>query len=122
MDHYRINIRDNSVNEALRDAASEHGRSVEEELAALVEKTYVATPKKSKKGNGDWVNELIKLGRGLDLQIPESRSFVRYAPAYPKGMEPRDGETFVDHISRISRPGIDLEIERDRTPHEGPEL
>lgn len=40
-------------------------------------------------------------------------------PKYPPGMEPLPGEGMGTWLSRISRPGFDFEIERDRTPHEG---
>lgn len=43
-------------------------------------------------------------------------------PKYPPGMEPLPGEGMGTWLHRISRPGLDFEIERDRTPHEGFEL
>lgn len=36
LDYYRVNIPDDSVNEALREAAEAHGRSVEEEISQIV--------------------------------------------------------------------------------------
>jgi plasmid stability protein len=118
-----------------RQIAAAHGRSMEEHLRQLVidagdisapqepivreqRVAYRAEPQASE----NWVSELIRLANGADLRIPESRSFVRYAPDYPDGMAPEPDENFIAHISRISRPGIDLDAERDRTPHEGPEF
>ncbi len=43
-------------------------------------------------------------------------------PKYPPGMEPLPGEGMGTWLHRISRPGFEFEIERDRTPHEGFEL
>ena len=74
MDHYRVNIHDDAVSEALRDAANEHGRSVEEELTALVEKTYVPRPRKSETSESS-IQRLIRLGRGIDFEPPPRQTF-----------------------------------------------
>jgi plasmid stability protein len=89
LDYYRVNIPDDSVNEALREAAEAHGRSVEDEIREIVMNNAPAMRKKRE---------------------------------YPPGCEPLPGESFVDHIVRISRPGFEIDIERDRTPHTGLEL
>jgi hypothetical protein len=118
-----------------RRVAAAHGRSMEEHLRQLVigagavfepaeirQVSEAPVPFVPAAQNSNWVECLIELAAGAGLHIPESRSFVRHAPAYPAGMAPLPGESFTDHISRLSRPGIDLEIDRDRTPHEGIEL
>ena len=74
VDYYRVNIPDDSVNEALRESASAHGRSVEEELAALVEKTYVPKTGKAETGESS-IQRLIRLGRGIDFEPPPRQSF-----------------------------------------------
>lgn len=122
MERISVEIERRDVADALHASAEAAGRSVEAELAALVEHTYAPTTSDAASKDGNWVEELVTLANGADLRIPQSRTFVRYAPAYPEGMEPLPGEPFVDHIIRISRPGFDLEIERDRTPNEGPDL
>lgn len=106
---------------ALHEQARANGRTVEAEIAALVERTY-APKTRPTTGDANWVEELIRMADGADLSIPQSRAFIRYAPDYPAGMEPLPGETFVDHITRISRPGIELDVERDRAPHDGQRL
>lgn len=117
-----------------RQVAAAHGRSMEEHLRQLVINADFADAGGSPSGfaearqtfqhdpNYNWVEELIRIANGANLRIPESRSFVRYAPDYPEGLEPQSGESLIQHISRISRPGIDLDADRDRTPHDGPEL
>ena len=118
-----------------RQIAAAHGRSMEEHLRQLVigagavsepaeirRVSNAPVPFVATAQNANWVERLIELAGGVGLHIPESRSFVRHAPDYPQGLEPLPGESFVDHISRVSRPGIDLEIDRDRTPHQGIEL
>lgn len=119
MERVSIEI-DRAVAEALQAEADARGRTVEAELAALVERIYARPIAEA--GGENWVDELIRLADGADLRIPRSRTFTRHAPQYPEGMEPLPGESFVDHITRISRPGFELAIERDRTPHEGPDL
>ena len=120
MERISFEIERQDVAETLRGTAEARGRSVEAELAALVERIYAPAPRKAKADAENWIEELAKIADGADLRIPESRSFIRYAPDYPEGMEPLPGESFVDHITRVSRPGIDLEDERDRTPQQGP--
>ena len=125
MEGFRVNIEDDALVDALRETAASHGRSVEDEIAAIVRDhpSIKANAERARAGrDGNWVEELIRLGRGLDLHVPQSTTFVRYAPAYPEGMEPLPGETLVDHLTRVSRPGFELELERDRSPHEGPDL
>lgn len=122
MERVSFDIERQDVSDALHAQAHAAGRTVEAELAALVEQTYATKPDNKEQSSENWVEELIRIGGGVDLRIPRSRAFVRYAPDYPAGMEPLPDETFVDHITRISRPGVELEIERDRTAHEGFEL
>ena len=88
MERVSFEIERQEVADALHAEAAAHGRSVADELADLVERTY--TPGSS-----------------------------RRLPHFPAGLEPMPGENFVDHITRISRPGFEFEIERDRMPHEG---
>ena len=83
MERISFDIEREDVMEALYTQAEARGRSVEAELAALVE----------------------------DVYGPSSRGALKRPPGYPPGMEPLPGENFVDHIVRISRPGFDLEIE-----------
>ena len=52
-------------------------------------------------------------GRSVEGEVRHilSRTLERDDPRnYPIGTAPRPGESFVDHIIRISRPGFDLEI------------
>ena len=52
-------------------------------------------------------------GRSVEGEVRHilSRTLERDNPRnYPAGMGPRPGESFVDHIVRISRPGFDLEL------------
>lgn len=121
MERVSFEIDRDDVAAALHEEARANGRTVEAEIAALVERTYAPKSPRTKSGE-NWVEELIRLADGADLQIPQSGAFARYAPDYPAGMEPLPGETFVDHITRISRPGVVLDAERDRTPHDGPSL
>lgn len=82
MERISFEIERQDVVEALHAQAEAHGRSVEAELAALVEETYGPPP----------------------------RDALRRAPGYPAGMEPLPGESIVDHITRVSRPGFDFDI------------
>jgi plasmid stability protein len=118
-----------------RQIAAAHGRSMEEHLRQLIIDAAVDTPSISvvqeapqpfrtatKTGSGNWVKNLMELAQGTELRVPEWRGSERLAPDYPVGMEPLPGEAFVDHITRISRPGFELETERDRTPHREPRV
>lgn len=71
--------------------AAAHGRSMEEHLRQLViaagEEPY----------------------RSSSRLAEPRRAFRHEPPAYPAGTEPLPGESFVEHITRISRPGFDLE-------------
>jgi plasmid stability protein len=52
-------------------------------------------------------------GRSVEGEVRHilSRELARDDPRnYPVGTAPRPGESFVDHIVRISRPGFDLEL------------
>jgi antitoxin FitA len=52
-------------------------------------------------------------GRSVEGEVRHilSRELDRDDPRnYPVGMAPRPGESFVDHLIRISRPGFDLEL------------
>jgi plasmid stability protein len=56
------------VADALHAEAAAHGRSVAAEVAALVEKGLAGKVKLAKSSaEGNWVQELIELGKGLDL-------------------------------------------------------
>ena len=123
MEWVSFEIERQEVADALHAEAEARGRSVEAELAALVEQTYAPALRKSGSlPDDDWVAELIRVGGGVGLRLPQWRGSERVAPAYPAGMEPLPDESFVDHITRISRPGIDLVEDRDRTPHAEPRL
>ena len=123
MERVSFDISRHDLADALPEQARANGRSVEEELAALVERTYAQpAPRAIRESGESWVDELIRIADGANLQIPDRRAGMRSAPLYPEGMEPLSGETFVEHMTRISRPGIDLTIERDATPYEGPNL
>ena len=78
-----FDIERQDVYEALHAQANAHGRSVNAEAAAVIEQIFDVS----------------------------SRTNLRHPPGYPPGMEPLPGESFVDHITRISRPGFDLEPE-----------
>ena len=60
---------DDAIKRNARLAAAANGRSLEAELRALLEKTY-ALPKRD--GESPIVR-LIRLGRGLNLEVPERR-------------------------------------------------
>ena len=86
MEKVSFEIEREDVAEALHAEAEAHGRSVEEELAALVEKTYApAGGAKGRGPNDDWVRELAQLAKDLDLGdgfeglIPE-RTSETYRP------------------------------------------
>jgi plasmid stability protein len=115
-----IDIERPDVADALQARADAHGRSVAAEVAALVERIYAPPARGPRFVN--WIDALIEVADGAELHVPKSRAFIRYAPSYPAGMEPLPGESFIDHIDRVSRPGVDLEVEEDRTPHMGPNL
>lgn len=119
-----------------RTVAAAHGRSMEEHLRQLIieaditgttrtegvretQPSYRATPPD---GPADWITELMRIATGAELPVPQRRGSERIAPDYPKGMEPLPGESFVNHITRISRPGFDFDVERDRTPHREPRI
>ena len=95
MERFEVNIGDRETVAALRHEAETHGRSIAEEIKAVV------------------------------AESPRIMRAKRGEPKYPPGCEPLPGESFVDHIVRISRPGFDIDeadFERDRTPHHGFEL
>jgi hypothetical protein len=126
----------NDAKARFRTIAAAHGRSMEEHLRQLVIEAGVGNirgpdvlrekplPYRAEPSvdEGDWVAELMERAKGVEFSAPQWRGIERIAPSYPEGMEPLPGESFVDHISRISRPGFDLEIERDRTPHGEPRV
>jgi plasmid stability protein len=59
----------------LREAAEAHGRTVEEEVGGLVERTYV------KRTEDDWVHELIAMSRpGVELTWPNRMPWERRLP------------------------------------------
>ena len=52
-------------------------------------------------------------GRSVEGEVRQilARELERDDPKnYPVGTAPRPGESFVDHLIRISRPGFDLEL------------
>ena len=63
------NIAD-EVKNAARLEAARNGRSMEAELRALLERTYAGAGKGAKLQESS-IQKLIRLGRGLDLQVPE---------------------------------------------------
>ncbi len=68
MERVSFEIERQDVADALHAEAAAHGRSVEAELAALVEKTYAAKAAARSAGSGEnWVAELIALAREIDL-------------------------------------------------------
>jgi plasmid stability protein len=79
VDRYDVHIRDSSVSEVLRETAEAHGRSVEEELSALVEKTYIPKAKKAVTGESS-IQRLIRLGRGIEFEPPPRQAFVTDNP------------------------------------------
>lgn len=61
-------------------------------------------------------------GRSVEGEVRHilSRTLEREDPRnYPIGTAPRPGESFVDHLIRISRPGFDLELP-ERTVEDRP--
>lgn len=121
MDSFRIDIADETVVEALRKAAQGHGRSIEEEINRIVlEHPAIAARRRRPPADDDrnWVQELLDMGRGLDLKIPGSLvpppKARRADPDYPSGMEPLPGEGVGTWMHRITRPGLDTDGELDR--------
>jgi len=76
LDYFRIGIEDEAAIEALRDAAHSNGRSVEEEIATIVLDSAPVKARAIRKSDPDavpgenWVDELIRLGRGLNIEFP----------------------------------------------------
>jgi plasmid stability protein len=90
MERINFEIERRDVTDALRAEASAHGRSVTDEVAALVERTYAGkapkqVPQQASAKEGDWVTELLELGKkiglenGIETFIPK-RLAENYAP------------------------------------------
>lgn len=69
MERINFEIDRQDVADALRAEALAHGRSVADEVAALVEQTYAGKgPKQTGIGGDDWVAELVELGKKIGLE------------------------------------------------------
>jgi hypothetical protein len=76
MDSFKIEVTDSQTAEAVRREAEAHGRTVQDELGALVERTYGPATKK------DWIDELIEMTRpGAELVLPP-RALTSDPPAF----------------------------------------
>ena len=60
---------DDTIKRNARMAAAANGRSLEAELRALLERTYAPT----KRDGENPIARLIRLGRGLNLEVPARR-------------------------------------------------
>ncbi len=69
MERISFDIERQDVADALHAEAASHGRSIEEEVAALVETTYAGKSKVAKTGRSDnWVRDLVQLATDLELE------------------------------------------------------
>jgi len=67
MERVSFEIERQDVADALHAEAEARGRSVEAELAALVERTYAANPPTKPFRDGNWVAGLVALAKEIDL-------------------------------------------------------
>ncbi|WP_420605185.1 hypothetical protein [Novosphingopyxis sp.] len=81
MERVTFDIERPEVAKALHAIADVRGRSIQDELSALVEKTYAPKTRTDPEGPSDnWVRELIAIARtidlpdGLDPYLPERRA------------------------------------------------
>jgi plasmid stability protein len=86
MERISFEIERQDIAEALQADAAAHGRTIADEVAALVEQTYAekaARPKPADDNN--WVAELVELGKKIGLEngieefIPK-RTLENYVP------------------------------------------
>ncbi len=69
MERISFDIARQDVADALHAEAASHGRSIEQEVAALVETTYAGKSKVAKSRKRDnWVRDLVQLAKELDLE------------------------------------------------------
>ena len=69
MERISFEIERQDVAEALQAEAAAHGRSVADEVAALVEQTYAGKAAKATPADdGNWVAELVELGKKIGLE------------------------------------------------------
>jgi len=75
LERFTVEVRDEATVQTLRGNAAAHGRSVEEELGRLVERTY------GKRADDDWVHELIAMTRpGVEIEFPSRNIDERPVP------------------------------------------
>ncbi len=74
MERVSFEIERQDVAEALHAQAEAQGRSVEAELAALVEQTYA--PATARQDSRARIDRLIRLGKGLDFEPPPRQTFI----------------------------------------------
>lgn len=78
MERVSFDIERKDIAEALHAEAAAQGRSIEAEVALLVERTYA--PKARRNGNGETsIETLRRLGRGLEIEVT-SRTAEPYEP------------------------------------------
>lgn len=86
MERVSFEIERQDVADALHAQANAHGRTIEAELAALVEQTYGHETQFAKPGDGgNWVQELIDIAKQIDL---EQGIDPYLAPRSSEGYEP----------------------------------
>ena len=74
MERYTIEVRSEAA-DSLRQTAAANGRSVEDEIGGLVERTYAM------RANDDWVHELIAITRpGVEIRFPDRSLADRVIP------------------------------------------
>jgi plasmid stability protein len=76
MDRISFDIGRKEVADALYAQAEAHGRSVGDEVAAIVEQSVAPKPVHDKATSRARIERLVALGRGLDFEIPRRQSFV----------------------------------------------
>jgi plasmid stability protein len=129
---------DDAVKQKARLAAAANGRSLEAELRALLERTYAEEDSTHRArmramSGAEFVDHLIKVadgaGEGVFDELESERhnasvsgTSTRLRTEFPDGMAPLPYESFVDHITRISRPGLDLDPTDDSAPHTEPRV
>ena len=67
MERVSFDIDRAEVYDALRAEAAAHGRSVSEEVATLVKKTYAAKVAVKSNDDDNWVADLVALAKKIDL-------------------------------------------------------
>jgi plasmid stability protein len=76
MERISFDIDRQEVADALHARAEAHGRSVEDEVAAIVEQSVAPKPVRDKAASRARIERLVALGRGLEFDIPPRQTFA----------------------------------------------